>query len=215
MIRKRLTSLSLSIIVSTAVASADENLHAHGVDVSDVDYGGPATELVFRESPAYALIPGVEHDDFDLDVELTAIVDPHAPPESRKLSRAFVGIAFRVQDDPQHFKKLYLRLANGRAENQLQRNHSTQFESLPDHPWHRLRKETPALFESYVDLEEGIWTTVRIEVRRDRAKLFVHGDAQPALVVSGSLLEPSRGKIGLWVGLATKGYFRNLQITPR
>ena len=153
-------------------------------------------------------------DDFDLVVELAGVVDPDAPAEARALSRAFVGIAFRVQDDPEVFAKLYLRLANGRAEDQLQRNHSTQFESLPTHPWHRLRKEAPGQYESYVDLALAEWTRVKIEVRGTGARLFVGEAPEPVLVVDDDLLEARSGGIGLWVGLATKGYFRNVEIIP-
>jgi hypothetical protein len=79
-------------------------------------------------------------------------------------ARGFVGVAFRRQKDPLRYECLYLRPANGRAEDQLRRNHSTQYVSHPDFPWHRLRRESPGLYESYVDLVPGEWTRVKIVV---------------------------------------------------
>ena len=209
-----LTVLTTTATAATGLPTTDLLLEPFGVEIRDTDFAGAAFEVAHRESPGFALIQGIEHEDFDLVVELAGVVDPDAPAEARALSRAFVGIAFRVQDDPEVFAKLYLRLANGRAEDQLQRNHSTQFESLPTHPWHRLRKEAPGQYESYVDLALAEWTRVKIEVRGTGARLFVGEAPEPVLVVDDDLLEARSGGIGLWVGLATKGYFRNVEIIP-
>ncbi len=38
---------------------------------------------------------------------------------------------------------------------------------------------------------------------------------QPVLVINDELLEARAGGIGLWVGLATIDYFRNIEIEPR
>jgi hypothetical protein len=54
----------------------------------------------------------------------------------------------------------------------------------PDWPWFRLRKEIPSKYESYVDLLPGVWTKIKIEVRGDRARLYVHGQEQPTLIVN-------------------------------
>ena len=58
--------------------------------------------------------------------------------------------------------------------------------SFPDFDFARLRKEAPEKYESYVDLEPGVWTRVRIVVQGTTARLFVHGAAQPALIVQRS-----------------------------
>jgi hypothetical protein len=131
-------------------------------------------------------------------------------------ARGFVGLAFRIADDNSNFECFYLRPANGRANDQLRRNHSTQYISFPDYPWHRLRKETPGKYESYVDLVPGEWTSIRIEVSGEQAKLFVHGSNQPCLIVNdlkhGS---GNKGGVGLWVGVGTEAYFSNLAVTSQ
>jgi hypothetical protein len=58
-------------------------------------------------------------------------------------NRGFIGLAFRVQDHGSRGEYFYLRPTNGRADDQLRRNHSVQYESAPDFSWKRLRTETP------------------------------------------------------------------------
>ena len=129
-------------------------------------------------------------------------------------ARGFVGIAFRVQDDLKTYDAFYLRPTNGRADDQVRRNHSAQYISHPDWPWFRLRKEFPEKYESYVDLVPGEWTPIRIEVQGERARLFVNGQPQPTLIVndvkSGAR---GRGRIALWIDSGTVAHFRNLVVT--
>jgi hypothetical protein len=135
--------------------------------------------------------------------------------EAAEGARGFVGIAFRLRNDMRTYDAFYLRPTNGRAEDQERRNHAVQYISHPDWPWSRLRKETPSRYESYVDLVPGVWTRVKIEVRGDRARLYVHGQEQPTLIVndvkSGA---DGRGAVALWIGQGTVAHFRNLTVEP-
>jgi hypothetical protein len=95
----------------------------------------------------------------------------------------------------------------------VRRNHAVQYSSFPDFPWQRLRKEFPEKYESYVDLVPGEWTKVKIEVRGNRARLYVHEAQQPTLVVDDLKQGPSQGKIALWVGPGTVAHFSNLRVS--
>jgi hypothetical protein len=129
-------------------------------------------------------------------------------------ARGFVGVAFRIAADVSKFECFYLRPTNGRAEDQVRRNHSAQYISFPEFPWMRLRKETPEKYESYVDLEPDAWTKVKIEVKGETARLYVHGGAQPTLIVNDLKHGAgSRGAIGLWIGPGTEAHFTNLRVT--
>ena len=135
--------------------------------------------------------------------------------EAAEGARGFVGVAFRLRSDMKTYDAFYLRPTNGRSEDQERRNHAVQYISHPDWPWSRLRKETPSRYESYVDLVPGVWTRVKIEVRGDRARLYVHGHEQPTLIVndvkSGA---DGKGAVALWIGPGTVAHFRNLTVEP-
>lgn len=127
-------------------------------------------------------------------------------------TRGFIGIAFRVQDNGSKYEAFYLRMTNGRANDQLQRNHSAQYVSHPDFPWNRLREEKPGLYESYVDIDAGAWTRIKVVVAGTRAQLYVNGAAQPCLIVNDLKLGDSDGQIALWTGSDTEAYFANLTV---
>ena len=129
-------------------------------------------------------------------------------------ARGFVGLAFRLQGDMRTYDAFYLRPTNGRADDQVRRNHSAQYIAHPDWPWFRLRKETPEKYESYVDLVPGELTKVKIEVRGALAKLYVHDQPQPTLIVN-DLKSGANGKgaIALWLDVGTEAHFRNLTVS--
>lgn len=128
-------------------------------------------------------------------------------------ARGFVGIAFRVQDDSKTYECIYLRPTNGRAPDQERRNHSVQYVSHPDHTWFSLRRESPSRYESYVDLAPGEWTKVKIVVDGATAKLYVHGNEQPTLIVNDLKLgADAKGAVALWIEGSTIGHFRDLTI---
>ncbi len=130
-------------------------------------------------------------------------------------ARGFVGIAFRVRENDM-FDAFYLRPTNGRADDQERRNHATQYISNPDWPWQRLRKDTPGKYESYVDLVTGEWTKIKIDVQGDKARLYVNGAEQPALIVNDVKSGASAsGKVALWVGSETVAHFRNLTVVKK
>lgn len=128
-------------------------------------------------------------------------------------ARGFVGLAFRINNDNSKFECIYIRPTNGRADDQVRRNHSVQYMSFPDFPWHKLRKEFPEKYESYVDLVPGAWTKVKIEVKGASAKLYVHGNTQPTLIVNDLKLGADvAGSIGLWIGPGTLAHFSGLHL---
>jgi hypothetical protein len=160
--------------------------------------------------PQLAVVDGLEFANGVIEAEIAGAPAPGAPEGAR----GFVGIAFRLQNDLKTYDAFYLRPTNGRAEDQERRNHATQYISHPDWTWSRLRRETPSKYESYVDLEPDVWTKIRIEVRGGQARLYVHDQPHPALIVndvkSGA---SSKGAVALWIGPGTVAHFRNLTIT--
>ena len=167
------------------------------------------------EPEAFAIIKGLEFADGIIEAEVAGSLDSTAAASAR----GFVGIAWRLQADrdsagPQTYDAFYLRPTNGRADDQERRNHAVQYISHPEWTWSRLRRETPSRYEAYVDLVPDTWTKIRIEVRGAQARLYVHGQTQPTLIVndvkSGAT---GKGAIALWIGPGTVAHFRNLVVT--
>jgi len=145
-----------------------------------------------------------------IEVDLTGEPGPGAGEGAR----GFAGLAFRVAPDQSRFECIYLRPTNGRAEDQVRRNHSVQYISMPGFPWHFLRKEFPEKYETYVDLVASEWTRVKIEVRGDKARLYVNGVEQPTFLVNDLKQGQSKGSVALWIGPGTLAHFANLRISP-
>ena len=120
-------------------------------------------------------------------------------------------MAFRVASAPSKYECFYVRPTNGRADDQLRRNHAAQYISMPEYEWSRLRKETPGQYESYVDLVPGEWMKLKIEVKGSKARLYVNGSPQPVLVVNELKHGDGTGSVALWIGLQAEGYFTNLR----
>ena len=191
-------------------------LDLHNVDSKNVKWKGrDAVQLVENagaaENQAIAILKGSDIQDGVIETEIAGLPKAGA----REGSRGFVGIAFRVQGQGEKFECFYLRPTNGRADDQLRRNHVTQYISHPDWPWHRLRKEVPGVYESYTDVVPGEWTKVRIEVEGTKARLFVNGAKQPCLIVNDLKHGVSRGAIALWIGQDTEAYFSEVKVTGR
>ena len=129
-----------------------------------------------------------------------------------QMARGFVGLVFRAGDDGSTFDKFYLRPTNARADDQVRRNHSVQYACEPQWPWQRLRSETPEKYESYTDMEMGAWTAMRVEVAAEAARLYVNRNEHPSLIVD-DLKGQKEGRVGLWIGPGTIGYFRQLDVT--
>jgi len=213
-----LPSLGAAQARRLALESAD-GLRVHNVLARPATHRGQkAVRVVVAPSVAgqpdaetLAVVDGIEFSSGVIEDEIAGLPAPGAGEGAR----GFVGIAFRLQPDMKTYDAFYLRPTNGRADDQERRNHSTQYISHPDWPWFRLRRETPSRYESYVDLVPDEWTRIRIEVRGDKARLYVHGQEQPALVVNDVKSGGSRsGAIALWIGPGTVAHFRNLTVTP-
>ena len=181
-------------------------------------HGSPALKLIPKKQTDPGFVPGgplvilnnVHFRNGEIDVDVAG-----APAKGADESaRGFIGVAFRVQSESR-FEIIYLRPTNSHADDQLRRNHTTQYSSDPDWPWDRLRKESPGVYESWVDMETGEWTHMRIVVHGTDASLFVNNARNPCLIVHDLKLGDVEGSVGLWMGQDTEGYFRNLSISKQ
>jgi hypothetical protein len=202
------------VAIPLAAQSADK-LVAKNVSIAQTNYKGRSAVQVKAKPDAenatsYASVKDVSWRDGVIEVDLAG--QPAAGATAA--ARGFIGIAFRVQGDGP-YEYIYLRPTNGRADDQIRRNHSTQYSSYPDFGFGQSRQQAPEKYESYVDLQPGVWTRYKIEVDGRKARLYVNGTEQPCLIVNDLKLEPRAGGVALWVGPGTEGYFSNLKITAK
>src|SRR5579871_566332 len=191
-----------------------DQLEAHAAGVSSVQYEGKHAIRLdaapdAQNGNSFAVLKGKRFHNGTIEVSLAGKPAANAGPAAR----GFIGIAFRMQGD--RYEYIYLRPTNGRADDQVRRNHSTQYSSHPDFSFAVSRQQSPEKYESYVDLEPGVWTKYRIEIEGTKARLFVHGASQPCLIVNDMKLGDSSGAVALWIGPGTEGYFAGLKITPK
>jgi hypothetical protein len=200
------------------IALDPATLKAHNVTAERATWKGRAAVRItdsgadsVPDGERLAIVPGIEFQDGTIEVDVTGDTKPGAPPTYR----GFTGVAFRVSEDGAKYESFYLRPKNGRAEDQEQRNHAAQYISYPEFTWQRLRQETPSRYEAYTDLVPGEWTSVKIAVRGDKAKLYVQGTGQPALIVNDLKHGISKGAVALWLGPGTVAHFANLRVTKQ
>ncbi len=215
--------VGLALLASLPAASWSEGLE-QGIGTGNATI--EMSRVTFADRPAVRLLDradGVEVDPLAIlpnsnfrDGTIEADVAGRLAPGADSSARGFIGLAFRVQSDRARYEAFYIRPTNGRADDQLRRNHATQYVSEPDYPWHRLRKEQPGVYESYADMVAGEWIHLRIEVSGTKARLYVGSSEQPALIVNDLKLGASAsGPVALWIGPGTDGYFSNVKVTPR
>jgi hypothetical protein len=171
----------------------------------------PAPETAGKDEDMLALLDGPEFKDGTIQLDVAGAPRPGMPPDSR----GFIGVSVRTGAHGAWSEVFYLRPTNGRADDQLRRNHAVQYASDPEFPWHRLRKESPGVYESYADMEAGAWTTMRIEVAGTTARLYVNGAAQPCLIVKDLKHGDRPGRIALWAHVETDAYFGPITVTAR
>jgi hypothetical protein len=196
-------------------------LELHHVTAASVRYrDSPALEVRLTgpyrgpDTDTFAFIPGLDFHDGTIEVDVAGSV----LPGSLSGARGFIGIAFRIDGAGGSFSSegFYIRPTNGRAEDQVRRNHSTQYFSYPGYDFDRLRRESPGKYESYADVVPGEWTHLRIEVAGADAQFYVGAASQPVLVVHDLKRgADAHGSVGLWVDNGTDGHFRNLTIDAR
>jgi hypothetical protein len=207
-----------SILLSTFVFALDtSNFDSHALTLVKEQYRGrDAVKVIETHSAAasddtIAILKGAHFHDGTIEVWLAGAPSDEAAAAAG--ARGFVGIAFRVTA-PSRYEAIYLRPTNGRAQDQLRRNHSIQYISHPEYPWERLRKETPGQYEAYADMAAGEWIRCRIVVSGSKAELYLGEADQPSLVVNDLKHGDSSGGVALWISSGTVAYFSDLRIRP-
>jgi hypothetical protein len=126
---------------------------------------------------------------------------------------SFVGIAFHGKDN-ETFDAIYLRPFQFRAKEEVLRNRSIQYISLPEYTWQKLREDPPGKYEQAIKPapDPNAWVHMRVVIQGDSVSTYINNSVQPCLVVK--LLSSIRsGSIGFYVADTSGGDFANLRIT--
>lgn len=192
------------------------NLEAVNVFMSSQKLDGEDVIRVVKDSvikefdePTFVKIKDVKFKDGIIEVKVLSRLLPGA----HELSRGFIGLAFRINKDNSKFESIYLRPTNARSESQLRRNHSIQYFAYPNYKYHRLRVESPEMYESYTDMTLNEWITLRIVVKGETARLYINNNDQPSLIINDLKLgSNAQGAIGVFVDVGTEGFFKDMKI---
>ena len=171
----------------------------------------PTPEAEGKDLGMFALLEGPDFKNGTIEIQVAGAPRPGASEGAR----GFIGVAFRTGPKGEWADMFYLRPTNGRTDDQLRRNHAVQYASDPEYPWHRLREETPGVYESYADMEAGAWTAMKIEVEGTKARLYVNGASQPCLIVNDIKHGVRPGKVALWAHVETDAYFGAISAVRR
>jgi CubicO group peptidase (beta-lactamase class C family) len=149
-------------------------------------------------------LPGIEFSEGTIELELRGRNAPGA---------SFVGVAFHAADE-NNYDSVYLRPFNFRAEEVVRRKRAIQYISIPGHDWPELRENFPGKYEAAIDPAPAAedWCTLRLVIKAKQLQAFINGSGQPSLTVT-LLNNKLRGKVGLWVGNNSDGWFRKISVT--
>jgi hypothetical protein len=162
----------------------------------------------------YARLLGIE--DFEngtIEVKMYSIIQNPSPYPP---AAGFIGVYFRIKEDDSAFESIYLRPKVGRINNQYARNHAVQYFSYPNYKFQTLRNNYPAgTYEGSAPVALGEWITMRIEVNGEVAEMYINDMKYSSFIVNKMLGKTQKGYVGLYVDIATIGYFKDLKITKR
>ncbi|MEP6584794.1 MAG: family 16 glycoside hydrolase [Ginsengibacter sp.] len=127
--------------------------------------------------------------------------------------QSFVGIAFHGMDN-KTFDGVYFRPFN--FKNADRNSHSVQYISMPDNDWSFLRNKYPGKYENIIDPvpNPDDWFHAKIVVSYPAIKVYVNNSDKPTLEVE-QISKRKDGKVGIWVGNASEGWFKNFSIRSK
>lgn len=162
----------------------------------------------------YARLLGL--DDFENGTIEVKMYSKFQDPSPYAPAAGFIGVYFRIKEDDSAFESIYLRPKVGRINNQYARNHAVQYFSYPDYKFQTLRDNFPAgTYEGSAPVAMEEWITMRIEVNGETAEMIINDMKYSSFIVNKMLGKNQKGYVGLYVDIATIGYFKDLKVTKR
>lgn len=162
------------------------------------------------DEPTFVELKNVTFENGVIEVKMLSQIQNPSP---FKGAQGFIGVAFRVTENDKEFESIYLRPKVGRADNQFSRNHTVQYYSYPNFKFDTLRKLAPGMYETTAPVDINEWISYKLVVKGKVAELFINDSKYSTMIVKELKGNMTKGSIGLWVDIATIGYFKDLKIT--
>lgn len=231
MINNKILPLIISIM-STATYSAqtiqfeNKEFEISNVNASIIDFEGEKVLKLERDldeipfdvnhlektvdEPTFVKLINADIENGIIEVKMYSQIQNPSPFE---FAQGFIGFAFSINKDNSAFESIYLRPKAGRSEQQFARNHSVQYYAYPDFKFEKLRQpEFKGQYETYADTGLNEWITLRLELKKEQAVLYVNNQKNASFIVNERKGKHKSGSIGLWVDIGTIGYFKDLKI---
>jgi hypothetical protein len=164
------------------------------------------------DEPTYVKLKDFNFENGTIEVKMFSQIQDPSPFE---FAQGFIGVAFRISKNDSAFESIYLRPKVGRSDNQMFRNHTVQYYSYPKYKFETLRKEAAGMYETSAPVNINEWITIRIEVKGQRAELYINDAKYSNMIVDKMKGNTINGSVALWVDIGTTGYFKDLKVTKK
>lgn len=145
-----------------------------------------------------------------IEVDVAADINGRGGPDAR----GFAGIAFHLSEDSETFEAVYLRMANGLANDPLppapRSERAIQYIAHPGFHFAESRAERPGHYEKAAAVGLGTWHRLRLEISGTQLRALV--DGREVLLIEDMRRPGKMGRVALWVGDGTEAHFSNLTI---
>lgn len=234
MMKKRISVIVFFIAISTTngqnLKFGKQTFELHNVMGSVIKFQGKKVLKIERDLVAlpfdeknlettvddrhYARLLGI--DDFENGTIEVKMYSQIQNPSPYPPAAGFIGLYYRIKEDDSEFESIYLRPKVGRINNQMARNHAVQYFSYPDFKFQTLRDKFPAgSYEGSAPVMLNEWITMRLEINGETAEMFINDLKYSSFIVNKMLGKNKKGYVGLYVDIATTGYFKDLKVTKK
>lgn len=220
--------LGLLVACNHSISLNDQSFEPVNVTASVVDLNGEQVLKVERDlealpfdekhlgatvnGPLYAKLKNSDFENGTIEVKVLSRIQKNTPYRD---SWGFIGLAFRIKSDDSAFESMYIRPKVGRVKNPIIRNQAIQYYSYPNYKMDNIGRSPGGPFEASADIGLNEWITLRIEVDRQQASLYINDKKEPSLTIKQLKGNLKAGAVGLWVDIGTEGYFKDLTITKK
>jgi hypothetical protein len=182
-------------------------------DLKALPFDANRLEATVDEKHYSRLLDLADFENGTIEVKMySQIQDPSPYPPAA----GFIGLYYRIKEDDSEFESIYLRPKVGRINNQMARNHAVQYFSYPNFKFQTLRDKFPAgSYEGSAPVMLNEWITIRLEINGETAEMFVNNLKYSSFIVNKMLGTTKKGSVGLYVDIATIGYFKDLKVTKK